>query len=107
MDLVLPESFSSFIAGLFPWGHFESISRVPEGGCSNAFASASTAFSTASSQEFSSRPRASNCARMEGLRPSRKYRIRISSFGVAAGSNSWRTACRCSRCAAQSRTSSN
>ena len=91
------ESFSSFLAGLFPQGYLESISRILEEDCSNAFASALTAFSTASSQESRSLPRASNWARTEGLRPSRKYQIMISLFGVAAGSNSWRTACRCSR----------
>ena len=100
------ESFSSFLAGLFPWGHLEFISRILEEDCSNAFASTLTAFLTASSQESRSLPQASNWALAEGLRPSRKYRIMISSFGVAAGSNSRRTACRCSRWAAQSRTSS-
>ena len=94
------ESFSSLLAALFPRGHLESMSRVLAGDCSDAFASALTAFSTASSQESRSLPRASNWARMEGLRPSRKYQIMISLLGVAAESNSWRTASKCSKCAA-------
>ena len=56
--------------------------------CSNAFASALTAFLTASFQEFWFRPRVSNWAQTEGLRPSQKYQIMVSSFGVAAESNS-------------------
>ena len=56
MDLFFPlESFSSFLAGLFPLGHLESMSRVLAEDWSIAFASALTAFSTASSQEFRSR----------------------------------------------------
>ena len=52
MDLFFsPESFSSFLAGLFPRGHLESMSQILEEDCSNAFTSALTAFSTASSQE--------------------------------------------------------
>ena len=54
-----------------------------------------------------SQPRSSNWARIEDLRPSRKCRIRTSSFGAAAGSGSLSTVCKCSRCAAQSTTSSN
>ena len=60
VDLFFPlESFSSFLAGLFPLGHLESMSRVLAEDWSIAFASALTAFSTASSQEFRSRPRVS------------------------------------------------
>ena len=79
VDLFFPlESFSSFF--LFFRGHLESMLRVLEEDCSIDFASALTAFSTASSQESRSRPRASNWAWMEGLRSFRKYRIMISSF---------------------------
>ena len=107
VDLFFPlEFFSSFLAGLFPRGHLESMSQVLAEDCSNAFASVLTAFLTASSQESRFLPWASNWARTESLRLFRKYWIMISSFGVAAGSNSRRTACRCSRWAAQSRTSS-
>ena len=55
-----PESFSSFLAGRFPRGHRESMSRILAEDCSNAFASALTAFSTASSQESWFWPRVSN-----------------------------------------------
>ena len=107
VDLFFPlESFSSFLAGLFPLGHFESMLRVLARDWSIGFTSALTAFSTASSQEFRSRLQASIWARTEGFRPSRKHRIMIRSFGAAPGSNSWRTACRYSKWAAQSRTSS-
>ena len=107
MDLFfISESFSSFLAGRFPREHRESMSRILEEDCNNAFTSTLTVFSTASSQESWFRPRVSNWARMEGLRPSWKYRIMVSLFRVAAGSNSRRTACRYSRWAAQSRTSS-
>ena len=52
VDLFFPlESLSSFLAGLFPWEHFESISQILEEDCNNAFASTLTAFSTASSQK--------------------------------------------------------
>ena len=68
--LVFLESFFSFLAGLFPQGHFESISRVLEDDCNNAFFSALTAFSMASFQESSSWPQAFNRVRIEGLRPS-------------------------------------
>ena len=101
VDLFFPlEFFSSFLAGLFPWGHFESMSLVLAEDCSNAFASALTAFSTAFSQESRYLPRASNWAWTESFRSFQKYRIMISSFGVAARSNSWKTACRYSRWAA-------
>ena len=50
------ESFSSLLVGLFPQEHLESMSQVLAGDCSNAFASALTAFSTASSQESRSLP---------------------------------------------------
>ena len=61
MDLFFPpESFSSFLAGRFPRGHRESMLRILEEDCSNAFASALTAFLTASSQESWFRPRVSN-----------------------------------------------
>ena len=100
------ESFSSLLAGLFSRGHFESMSRVLAGDCSNVFAFALTVFLTASSQESRSLPQASNWAQIEDFRPSRKYWIMISSLGVAEGSNSWKTASRCSKCAAQSRISS-
>ena len=56
----LLKSFSSFLAGLFPREHLESISRVLAEDCSNTFTSALTAFLTASSQESRSLPRASN-----------------------------------------------
>ena len=102
----LSESFSSFLAGLFSWGHLESMLWVPAEDCSNAFASALTVFSTASSQESRFLPQTSNWARTEALRPFRKYRIMISLFGVAARSNSRRTASRCFKWAAQLRTSS-
>ena len=45
----LPEFFSSLLAGLFLWGHLESMSQVMAEDCSNAFASVLTVFSTASS----------------------------------------------------------
>ena len=101
-----PESFSPFLASLFPLGHLESMLRVMEKDWSIAFVSALTAFSMASSQESRSRLRVSIWARTEGFRPSRKHRIMIRPVGAALGSNSRRTACRCSRWAAQSRTSS-
>ena len=44
-----PESFSSFLATLFPLGHLESMSQIMEKDWSITFASALTAFSTASS----------------------------------------------------------
>ena len=107
VDLFFPlESFSSFLAGLLSQGHLKSMSRVLAEDCSNAFASALTAFSTASFQESRSLSQASNWARIEGLRPSRKHQIMIFSFRAVAGSNSLRTAYRCSRWAVQSRTSS-
>ena len=56
----LPESFSSFLAGLFPWEHLESMSRVLEEDWSIAFASTLMAFSTAFFQKFRSQPRTSN-----------------------------------------------
>ena len=96
MDLFF-QSFLSFLTGLFLWGHLESMLGILEEDCSNVFAFALTVFSTTSSQESRSLPRASNWARTEGLRSSRKYQIIFSLFGVAAGSNSRRTACRCSR----------
>ena len=50
VDLFFPlESLSSFLAGLFPLGHLESMLRVLAEDWSIAFASALTAFSTASS----------------------------------------------------------
>ena len=74
VDLFFPlESFSSFLVGLFPQEHLESMSRVLAEDCSNIFASALTAFSTASFQESRFLPRVSNWARTEGLRPSRNY----------------------------------
>ena len=74
IDLFFPlESFSSFLAGLFPREYLESMSQVLAEDCSDVFASTLTAFSTASSQESRFLPRASKWARMEGLRPSRKY----------------------------------
>ena len=81
-----PESFSFFFP--FPWGHLVSMLQVFEKDYSIAFASTLTAFLTASSQESRPWSWASNWARIEGLRPFRKYRIMIFSFGVAAGSNS-------------------
>ena len=56
----LPEFFSSFLAGLFPWGHLKSMLQILEEDCSNVFASALTDFSTASSQESWFQPRVSN-----------------------------------------------
>ena len=107
VDLIfLPESFSSFLTGLFPQWHLESMLQILEEDCSNAFASTLTAFSTASLQESWFRPRVSNWAQTEGFRSFLKYQIMVSSFGVAVGSNSWRIACRCFRWAIQSRTSS-
>ena len=50
----LLESFSSFLAGLFPLGHLKSMSCVLAEDWSIAFTSALMAFSTASSQEFRS-----------------------------------------------------
>ena len=101
-----PESFSSFLASLFPRRYLDSMSRVLAEDCSNAFASTLTAFLTASSQESRSLPWASNWAGREGFRPFQKYRIMISLFKVAVGSNSWKTTYKCSRWATQSRTSS-
>ena len=61
VDLFFPlESLSSFLAGLLPLGQLKSMLRVLVEDWSIAFASALTAFSTASSQESRSRPRASN-----------------------------------------------
>ena len=104
VDLIFPKSFSSFFAGLYSQEYFKSISRVLEDGCSNAFASISTAFLIASSHKSSSPSRAFNCTRIEDLRISQKYGIKISLFGVEEGSNSCRTACKYSRYAAQLRT---
>ena len=97
-----PESFSFFF--LFSRGHLESMSQVLKEDCSIAFTSALTIFLTASSQESSFQPQALNWAQTEGFRHSRKYRIMIPSFKVAKGSNSRKTASRCSRWATQSRT---
>ena len=106
VDLFFLESLSSFFVGLFPQRHLESILQMLKDDWSIAFASALMVFSTASSQESRSRPWTSIWAWTEGFRPSRKYRIMISLFGAAAGSNSWKTAYRCSRWAVQSKTSS-
>ena len=95
--------FLFFLSSLFSWGHLESILQVLEDDYSNVFAFALTAFSTTSSQESRSQSRVSNWAQLKGLRPFRKYRIIVSLFGVVAGSNSWKTACRCSKWAIQSR----
>ena len=98
VDLFFPlESFSSFLADLFPLGHLESMSWVLVEDWSIAFASALTTFFTASSHEFKSRLQASTWAWTEGLRSSRKHRIMIRSFRAAPGLNSRRTACKCSR----------
>ena len=86
--LSLSRVFFLLFCRLVPSGTLESISWVLEDDCSNIFAFALTAFSTASSQESSSRPRASNWAQMESLRVYQKYRIIISLFGVAAELNS-------------------
>ena len=88
VDLVFLESFSSFFVGLFPWGHLKSILKVIEADCSNVLAFTLMVFSTASSQKSKSRPRVSNCAQIEGFRPSLKYRIIIFLSGVVARSNS-------------------
>ena len=56
----LLESLSSFLAGLLPLGHLESMSRVLAEDWSIAFASALMVFLTASSQESRSWPQASN-----------------------------------------------
>ena len=96
-----------FLAGLCPRRHFESISQVLERGCINVFASTLTAFSMTSFSKSSSRSQVSKYARIEGLRISLEYQIIISSFGVVAGSKFCKTVCKCSRCAAQSKTSSN
>ena len=49
VDLFFPlKSFSSFLAGLFPQGHLESMLRVLAEDYSNVFVSALTAFLTAS-----------------------------------------------------------
>ena len=79
------KSFSSFFADLLLWGHLKSISRILKNDFSNTFASSLTAFSTTSSQESSSWPRASNWAQIKDFRPSRKYWIIIFLFRVAAG----------------------
>ena len=100
MDLVLSESFSSFFVNLFPWGYLKSISRVLKDDYSNVFTFVLMAFLTASSQESSSRPWASNWAQREGLRPSWKYRIIVFLLGIAIELNSQKTACKCSRGAA-------
>ena len=101
-----PEFFSSFLVCLFPLKHLKSISRVLEKDSSIVFTSALMAFSMAFFQEFRLWARAFNLARTEGFRPFKKHQIMISSFGVASGSNFWRTACKCSRWAAQLRISS-
>ena len=100
------KSLSSFLIGCWPRGHRESISLVPDRAWRLALASASTVLSITSSQESRSRSLTSNWAQMEGRRSSRKYRIMVSLFGAATESNSWRTAYKCSKYAAQSRTSS-
>ena len=69
VDLFFPESFSSFFVSLFPWRHLESILQVLKDDWSNAFIFGLTAFSTASFQESSSRPRTSNWAQMQDFRP--------------------------------------
>ena len=102
----LLESFSSFLVGLFPLGHFKSMLRVLAQDYSITFVSALTAFFTTSFQEFKSGLGVSIWARIEGFRSCKKHQIMIRSFGVVPGSNSWRTACRYSRWAAQLRTSS-
>ena len=74
-----------------------SISRRIDGGCRLAFASASIAFSTSSSQLSCSRPRCSIWAFIDGLRPLRKNQIRSDSSGAPSSSNSWKMDWRCSR----------
>ena len=106
IDLFFSNSLSSVFAGLFPWRHLESILRVLEDNWSIVFVFTLAAFSTASSQKSRSRPRASKWVRAKGFRSFRKHWIMISLFGVAARSNSWRTACKCSRWAVYLRTSS-
>ena len=101
-----PESFSTFLADLFPWIYLESMSRILEKDWKIAFTFALTTFSMASSQEFISQLQVSNWAQIKGFRLTKKHQIMISSFGVAARLNSRKIACNCFRWAAQSRTSS-
>ena len=98
------EFMSSFLVGCWPWEHWESIFLVPDGAWRLALALASTVLSTISSQQSRSWFLTSNWAWMEGQRPSRKYRIMVSSLKAATESNSQKTACRCSKCVVQSRT---
>ena len=65
-----------------------SISHRIDGGCRLAFASASIAFLTSSSQLSCSRPRYSIWAFIDGLRPSRKNQIRSDSSRAPSSSNS-------------------
>ena len=93
-------------ASRLPRGQRWSISRRIDGGCRLAFASASIAFSTSSSQLSCSRPRCSIWAFIDGLRPLRKNRIRSDSSEAPSSSNSWRMDWRCSRWETQSCTPS-
>ena len=99
------ESLSSFLMGCWPQRHWEFISLVPNRAWRLVLASASTVLSTTSSQESRSWSLTSNWARIEGWRPSQKYRIIVSLLGATTKSNSWRMTCRCSKFAVQSRMS--
>lgn len=63
------KSLFFFFAGLYLWRYLAWITRMPEYIYSNVFASAWKSVSMASSQESSYWPRASNCARIESLKP--------------------------------------
>lgn len=106
VDLFFWKFLHYFFTSLYSWRYLALILQVFESGCSNVFASVLIAFSTDFSQESSSQPQAFNCAQMEGLRFFWKYRIKISLLGAVTSFNSLKTACRCSKYAAQSKTCS-
>ena len=93
-------------AGRLPREQRWSISYRIDGGYKLAFASASIAFLTSSSQLLCSRPRCSIWTFINGLRFLRKNRIRSDSSEAPSLSNSWRMDWSCSRWKAQSYTSS-
>ena len=93
-------------AGRLPRGQRWSISRRINGGCRLAFALASIAFSTSSSQLSCSCPCCSIWPFIDGLKPLQKNQIRSDSSGTPSLSNSWKMDWRCLRWEVQSCTSS-
>ena len=86
------ETLSSFLVGYWPQRHWESIFLVRDGAWRLALASASTVLSTISSQKPRFFSLTSNWAQIESWRPSRKYRIIVTSLGAATKSNTRRIA---------------